>query len=250
MSSKDTRILMGMPITVEIVGAFNYDKNIDKIFSYFHSIDNIFSTYKPDSEISLINKGIITKEDFSLEMKEIMALSEETSETTDGYFDIITPEGMYDPSGIVKGWAIKRASDILKEDGLTDFYIDAGGDIQTSGRNRKGGKWRVGIRNPFDNDQIVKVLELSGEGIATSGLYIRGDHIYNPKAYGLDIKNIPSITVVGVDVYEADRFATAAYAMGNSGVAFIESVGGIEGYVIDNRSVATLTSGFDRYTEK
>ena len=57
---------------------------------------------------------------------------------------------------------------------------------------------------------------------------------------------IASITVVGPDIYDADRFATAAFAMGRDGIAFIESRPGLEGYAIDRDGVATMTSGFNR----
>src|SRR5579871_1456007 len=59
-------------------------------------------------------------------------------------------------------------------------YVDAGGDVQVMGKNAQGDNWRVGIRNPFNAQQIVKTLALTDCGIATSGTYIRGDHIYNP----------------------------------------------------------------------
>ena len=55
---------------------------------------------------------------------------------------------------------------------------------------------------------------------------------------------IASVTVIGPDVYEADRFATAAFAMGRDGAAFLESQPGLEAYVIDRAGVATMTSGF------
>jgi thiamine biosynthesis lipoprotein len=48
-------------------------------------------------------------------------------------------------------------------------------------------------------------------------------------------------------VYEADRFATAAFAMGKRGIQFIEKLVGFEGYMIDVEARATLTSGFERY---
>jgi len=239
---KDTRILMGMPITVEITDRNINKQAINKIFDYFETVDYKFSTYKKESEISHINNGIIKVTDFSNEMKEIFALSEETKKITNGYFDIETPAGIYDPSGIVKGWAIHNASNILKKGGFNNFYIDAGGDIQTYGKN-----WKVGIRNPLNTEEIIKILELSGEGIATSGTYIRGDHIYNPKDFGGQIKDIISLTVIGPNVYEADRFATAAYAMGLNGIDFIEQMESLEGYSVDNNSVATFTSGFERY---
>ncbi len=53
-----------------------------------------------------------------------------------------------------------------------------------------------------------------------------------------------SLTVIGPNVYEADRFATAAFAMGKNGIAFIEQLQGFEGYQIDGAGIATMTSGF------
>ena len=61
---------------------------------------------------------------------------------------------------------------------------------------------------------------------------------------------IVSMTVVGPDVCEADRFATAAFAMGKNGIAFIENYPGLEGYLIDKNGMATMTSGFIKYTQK
>jgi FAD:protein FMN transferase len=105
----------------------------------------------------------------------------------------------------------------------------------------------VGIRNPFAPAEVVKVVYPRGQGIATSGSYIRGAHIYNPHAPTEDIRDIVSLTVIGPDVLEADRFATAAFAMGNKGILFIEKLPGFEAYAIDAKGIATLTSGFEAY---
>lgn len=58
---------------------------------------------------------------------------------------------------------------------------------------------------------------------------------------------VMGITVIGPDIYEADRFATAAFAMGRDGIVFIEKLEGFEGYLIDKDKCATYTSGFERY---
>lgn len=237
---------MGMPVAVEIIGAAAGDEAFDETFAYFDYIDGKFSTYKDNSEISKINRKEIMEKDWSKDMKEIFYLSEKTKQETGGFFNIKTPGGKYDPSGIVKGWAIRNAAKILEKRGLEDFYVEAGGDIQTSGKNEKGKKWRIGIRNPFDKSKIVKVIAVSGEGVATSGTYERGEHIYNPKN-GKAPTGIVSLTVVGPNVYEADRFATAAFAMGKEGINFIEKTPDLEGYMIDKNGTATMTSGFSKY---
>ncbi len=242
---KKTKIIMGMPVTVEIVDTGATEKDLDSTFSYFKSVDNRFSTYKNDSEISKVNKGEIKAPDYSPQLRNILKLSEATKKETDGYFDIVRPDGKIDPSGIVKGWAIHEAAHLLRKKGLRNFYIDAGGDIQVAGL-KQGKNWQVGIRSPFNTSEIVKVLSLSNLGVATSGNYERGEHIYNPKT-GLAAGEIASITVVGPNIYEADRFATAAFAMGGAGIQFIEKMVGFEGYMIDKKGIATYTTGFDKY---
>jgi FAD:protein FMN transferase len=85
------------------------------------------------------------------------------------------------------------------------------------------------------------------EGVATSGTYIRGLHIYDPKKDNQPVNEIVSLTVIGPNIYEADRFATAAFAMGKNGINFIENLPGFEGYMVDNDKKATLTTGFEKY---
>jgi thiamine biosynthesis lipoprotein len=242
---KETRLLMGMPITVEIADADAERDEIERVFAYFSHIDELFSTYKETSEISRINRGEVRPEEYSAEVRTILALSEETKRETSGYFDI-RRDGLYDPSGIVKGWSIQNAAQMLRERGEHNFYIDAGGDIAVAGR-KDGNPWRVGIRNPFNRAENVKVLALSERGIATSGTAIRGQHIYNPHDPETPLLEVASLTVIGPNVYEADRFATAAFAMGRRGIYFIEQLDGFEGYMIDVGARATMTTGFERY---
>jgi Membrane-associated lipoprotein involved in thiamine biosynthesis len=244
---KHTRDLMGMTVTVEIADYSAKESDIDMVFSYFESVEKRFSVFKDDSEITLINNGKISQSQYSEDMKTVFVLAEKTKSQTNGYFDIITPDGKYNPSGIVKGWAIYNASKMLLEKGLKNFYVEAGGDIQAHGLNGQGMKWSVGIQNPFDPSQIVKVIRLKDMGIATSGTYRRGLHIYNPHNAKEPLTEIVSISVIGPNIYEADRFATAAFAMGAQGINFIENLKGFEGYMINKDGIAVQTSDFIRY---
>jgi thiamine biosynthesis lipoprotein len=230
---------MGMPVTVSAEEATM--ETVDEVFDYFSYVDGKFSTYKNSSEISKINRGLITQEQFSEDMKEIFRLCEKTKSETEGYFDILN-NGKLDPSGLVKGWAVLNAANILKKSGLNDYYVDAGGDIQMHGKI-----WTVGIRNPFKRTENVKTLKIQNMGVATSGTYIRGQHVYDPHMPGKKITDIVSLTVIGPDILEADRFATAAFAMGKRGIEFVEKVKGLEAYMIDKNGTATLTSGFNKY---
>lgn len=241
-----TRILMGMPITVEI-GGTRYGALAEQVFAHFESVDRRFSPFRADSEVAAINAGRLAEAEQSAEMRAVLALAERTRRESGGYFDIRRADGTIDPSGIVKGWAILGAAAIISRSGARDYYVDAGGDVQSSGLNGDGSPWRVGIRNPFDPGEIVKVLEPRGRGIATSGTYVRGEHIYDPHAPARPPAGLVSLTVLGPDVLEADRFATAAFAMGADGIEFIEAMPGLEGYAIDRHGEATLTSGLEEH---
>lgn len=234
-----------MPVTVEIVGHTDSKTVIQDTFDYFESVDERYSIYKPESEISQINRGL-PREAWSDEMRAVLDLCEQTKHETHGYFDI-QHQGKLDPSGLVKGWAIQQAAERLRGRGVKNFYLEAGGDIQTNGVDANGEPWKIGIRNPFDIQEIVKVLTISDEGVATSGTYIRGQHIYDPHTPNLPIDTVKSLTVIGPNIYEADRFATAAFAMAEDGIRFIDSLEGFEGYMIDDNKTATFTRGFERY---
>ena len=243
---RDTRILMGMPITVEIVGAQNAT-TIDAVFEYLHLVDARFSTYKHNSEISAFNRGEVLPANLSAEMKEVLQWAAITRDQSKGYFEIRKPDGTLDPSGIVKGWAIRNAAKIIAAAGFENFYVEAGGDVQCGGMNEEGCGWRVGIRSPFHDQEIIKVVTLKEQGMATSGTYVRGQHIYNPHAPAETIEDIVSLSVIGPNILEADRFATAAFAMGEKGIYFIENLPGFEGYMVNAQGISTQTTGFGAY---
>ena len=246
----ETRLLMGMPITIEILDEKATQNDFNKAFDYLAYIDKNFSTFKPDSEISKINRGEIEEKDWSQEMKEVFQLAEKTKRETKGFFDVLDNNGKYNPSGIVKGWAILNTAKLIWSLEFKNFYVNAGGDIQFSGKNSDGEKWKTGIKNPFNQKEIVKIVYIpDGVGIATSGNYIRGDHIYNPNDRIQLIEDIVSFTVIGPDVCEADRFATAVFAMGKEGINFLEKMPKFAGYMIDKNGVASMTSNFENYTQ-
>jgi thiamine biosynthesis lipoprotein len=255
-----TELIMGMPITVAIPDREALDREAldraacrfptldaagEAVFQSFREVDERFSPYKETSETSRIDRGELDPDRASPEMREVLELAEDTRRRTDGYFDVRF-NGRFDPSGLVKGWAIWRAARILDDDGFVSFCIEAGGDIEVRGANDEGRPWVIGIRSPFDPSLLVRRLRLPSCGIATSGTYIRGEHIWNPRT-GKPANEIASLTVIGPNVYEADRFATAAFAMGPRGMEFMAGLGGFEAYMVDAQATALYTPGFARY---
>jgi thiamine biosynthesis lipoprotein len=238
---KQTEFIMGMPVTV-----MSDDPDAgEEIFDYFRTVDQRYSPFIESSDVEKINRGELAPPERSRELQSILDIADQTKHESDGYFDV-WHNGVFDPSGIVKGWAIQRAAKLLGKT-TNNFYIEAGGDIQVSGHSQAGKPWRVGVRNPFNRSEIIATVELDGGGaIATSGTAIRGQHIYNPHD-DAPIEDIVSITVVGPKIIDADRFATAAFAMGRAGINFIEKLPDYEGYLVDKTGIATMTRGWQNY---
>jgi thiamine biosynthesis lipoprotein len=236
---------MGMPITVDVPAGTA--AVIEAAFARFGAIEARFSPFRPESEVVRFNALDLAPEGPSEALREVLALAERTRRETDGYFDIARPDGFLDPSGIVKGWAIREVARLIEGLGFADYLVDAGGDIQCRGRAADGEAWRIGIRNPFDAMEIVKIVAPRDRGIATSGTSARGQHIYDPHEPDRELRDVVSLTVIGPDVLEADRFATAAFAMGQDGIGFIEARPGLEGYLIGADRVAVQTSGFREF---
>ncbi len=71
---KQTRLLMGMPVTIEVVDASVSTRDIAKVFSYFEYIDAKFSPFKTTSEVSRFNQKKISPSHFTSDMKTVFRL--------------------------------------------------------------------------------------------------------------------------------------------------------------------------------
>ena len=54
---KQIRLMMGMPILVEVVDAAATEADLEAVFAYFQYVDDTFSTYKDNSEIRRSTRG-------------------------------------------------------------------------------------------------------------------------------------------------------------------------------------------------
>jgi thiamine biosynthesis lipoprotein len=166
----------------------------------------------------------------------------------DGAFDafaVPAPNGtMLDPSGLVKGWSIERAAQLLEHHDHTDFTINAGGDIAVRGHAAAGTPWTVGIRHPDDRDALAMVLDVVGPAaVATSATYERGAHIIDPRT-GQPTTDLVSVTVVGPDLTFVDAYATSIFVMGLPGLGWLERHPGYDAMAITHHDRVHMTQGF------
>lgn len=229
---------------------------LDSVFAWFARVDDLFSTWRDDTEIVRIGQGDLAVEDASAEVRTVLDLCERVRRETDGAFDAtvgarakVAPRpglAPLDPSGLVKGWAAERAATILYDAGARAFSINAGGDVVVRGGPEPGAPWRIGIRHPWDAGKVAAVVAVVDLGVATSGVYERGDHVLDPRT-GLPATGPASVTVIGPDLTLADAYATAIVVMGVDGLRWIEGVPGYEAMAITDERRVVSTPGFARH---
>lgn len=202
-----------------------------------HDADDTFSTWQADSAISRLRRGELALGDAPPEVAEVLDLCHRAKQLTDGAFDAwAAPDGV-DPTGIVKGWAVQRAAELLRDAGFSAVNVNGAGDIQLF-----GGPQRIGIRSPARADVLACIIEVDG-AIATSGLYERGTHLLDPRTGG-PATGALSATVVGPELWLADALATALFVEGLPGLNRIAAIPGHSALLIDADGNLRPSPGF------
>lgn len=187
------------------------DPVLDGVLDWLRWADATFSTYQPDSAVSRLRRGDAGVAGCPPEVAEVLTLCAELHTETDGWFDAGAGPRL-DPSGLVKGWAVQRASERLRSAGAGSHCINGGGDVRVAGRPAPDRPWRVGIANPLARREVLAVVSGTDLAVATSGTAERGEHVFDPFT-GRPATALASVTVVGPDLTRADGYATAAVAM-------------------------------------
>ena len=225
--------IMGTAISIDLRDADVDGESIETAFAWLRQVDARFSPYKPASEISRLGRGELILGECHADVAEVLSLCEDLRRETDGVFNAwrCRNDGRLDPSGVVKGWAVERAAELIETAGAHNFCINAGGDIVARGKPEPGRDWRIGIRHPRDGSMLAAVVQVTDRAVATSGNYERGDHITDARS-GVPNRELRSLTVAGPSLTLADAYATAGFAMGLDGVAWVTARPGYAAYAV------------------
>jgi thiamine biosynthesis lipoprotein len=215
--------VMGTTVSIDVREPVVEPAAIDAAMAWFHDVDARFSPFCADSEVSLVGSGALALEDASPDVRAMFTLADELRERTGGYFDARghRADRRPDPTGVVKGWAVDEAGAILRLAGARNFQVVAGGDLIAVGEPEPGRPWRIGVRHPDHEDRVAAIVRVRDRAVATSGLYERGEHIRDPHT-GRIPGGLRSVTVIGPTLALADAYATAAFAMGDQGIGWVD----------------------------
>ncbi|MGG5260939.1 FAD:protein FMN transferase [Phycicoccus avicenniae] len=188
---------------------------VARVFAHLRKVDQVLSTWRTDSDLLRLQHG--EAEDVHAWVADVTELALEAEERTDGLFRAWrSREGgriAFDPTGLVKGWAVAGAAAHLDVVPEVAYAVGAGGDIVVGagrGPSAAAPSWRIGIEDPTRAGRVADVVTLRRGAVATSGAAARGGHVVDPRTRR-PVTRAGSATVVGPDLLWADVWATAAW---------------------------------------
>lgn len=226
--------VMGTVVTIDLYGDEYLDerelvRSVDVAVGVLREADEVFSTYKSNSPLSRLRRSELTIGEVPGVILDVLDECRIAWRHSRGWFDPWSLPGGVDPTGLVKGWAARRALEPLRNRGLSGALVSAAGDIASFGGPANNEPFRIGVVRPTDGSRLACIVESPG-AVATSGTYERGNHLINPFT-GVATSSA-SATVTGPDLGLADALATALAVAGPSGLEFMRAVRGYEGLVI------------------
>jgi len=158
--------------------------------------------------------------------------------------------------GIAKGYIVDEAMKVLKNNGIENAMIDAGGDIATLGTKPNGEKWVVGLRNPNDKSESIVEIQLENHAITTSGNYERYfdkdanvGHIMDPQT-GRSVYKCSSVSIITKNCTVADILSTAVFVCGpEEGIELVEELPDVETIILgyEDPKEITYSSGANSF---
>jgi thiamine biosynthesis lipoprotein len=129
------------------------------------------------------------------------------------------PAVQLDFGGVAKGYAIDIACEMLRERGIGNAIVNAGGDLRAIGSHGER-PWKIAVRSP-SGGTIGSLETGTDEAVFTSGNYerfredneARYPHILDPRT-GWPVSDLASVTVITTDGLLADAAATAITVAG------------------------------------
>ncbi|MBI1422369.1 MAG: FAD:protein FMN transferase [Gammaproteobacteria bacterium] len=158
------------------------------------------------------------------------------------------PAVQLDFGGFAKGVAIDQAIAALRQLGIQNAIVNAGGDMRIIGS--KGEQpWHIGIRHPRAPGVIASINMRGDESIYTSGDYERFfdyqgkryHHILDPRT-GMPAPDVTSVTVIHSNAAIAEAADKALFIAGPAGfVGMAAQLGITEAMLIDSKGAVYLT---------
>ena len=157
-----------------------------------------------------------------------------------------------DLGSIAKGYTTELAKKYLESINITDYIINAGGNVVVGNRSSK---YKIGLEDPNNSGDIYKVVKVTNKAIVTSGSYERYykyegkiySHIIDPNTL-FPTDYMKSVTVITDDSSYADYLSTYLFLLPlDEGKKIVESLDNVEAIWYLNDDTTIESKGFNKY---
>lgn len=272
----ENRTLFAMDTVMDIsVSGQDQVAAADALEELLQQLDQRWSATNINSLPSKLNDegGVLYMEDIQF-LDQVEALSQRTNGAFDpmlhsvislwGFLDknyqVPTAEDLaaalaeekWNLGGATKGYAGRRAVELLQTMDVDRALLNLGGNVQTYGEKEDGSPWIIGIQNPKGGDPVGTVAVVGTWAVVTSGDYqryfekdgVRYHHILDPKTGMPAESGLASVTVICQDGVVADALSTALYVMGlEDATALWRASSDFEMVLIDREGKVYATEG-------
>lgn len=162
----------------------------------------------------------------------------------------LNPELRIDLSSIAQGYSVGRIVKLLEQQGIENYLVEIGGELQTRGKKPDNEPWRVALEKPLPGERtmhkIITVQQTEPLAIMTSGTYRhffdvdgkRYSHILDAKSGRPVEHHTVSVSVLHADPAQADAWSTALLCLGKNAGLEAANKSGIAALFIEQQGEA------------
>ncbi|NLI53499.1 MAG: FAD:protein FMN transferase [Clostridiales bacterium] len=164
------------------------------------------------------------------------------------------PETRLDVGAVAKGYAVEKAVEAMKAEGVSAMLLSVGGNVCSIGVRPDGSGWKVAVRDPYSDGNLC-VTQVSGQSVVTSGTYERYytvdgkryHHIVDPETL-MPSTRYDSVTVIAEESALADALTTGLFCMPiEEGLSLVGALPGVEALWVLQDGTERQSDGFAAY---
>ena len=160
------------------------------------------------------------------------------------------PNLKVDLSSVGQGYSVGQIAGIFDAQGVDNYLIEIGGELQTLGKKPDGSTWRVALEKPLSGERsmhkIITVDRVEPLAVTTSGTYRhffdadgkRYSHILDAKTGTSIVHNTVSVTVFDNNATTAEIWDTALLCLGREEGIKVANQAGIAALFIEQQGDA------------
>ncbi len=287
-SKNVTRQTFALDTVINITTNEKDSGKINEAFTLLREYENVFSRTKPESKLCLLNNG---QGELTEDIEKVLSFSLEMSRLTKGAFDVTvaplvdlwnvkerktppTAEEIeiarsktgyedvtlspfssggktIDTGAVAKGYIADKVAESFKNKGVENAIIDLGGNVVLIG------EYKVGIRSPFNPDEVFATITVKDKSAVTSGAYQRYfeyegkryHHIIDPRTGYPSESGIASVTVICPSSMHADALSTSIFILGKDSISLCDNFPDTDALVIMENGEVITTENFEETYE-